>query len=429
MAHRMIDRVTTKVIITAEPESAFVELCGISMLERLLRILQRLGVAQVSILSASPDAVRQHLARLSWARADVRFDIVRAVGRTVTTADIRNLAGSDDAPMLLVDGSSFFDARLLRVLMRTDRPALLIDSAPPPDLIPLLKNVPHVPAGYICGTAIFSTGLLGDDETESAFESLAHAKGIDLIDVHEQPTYIVDMRRRIRPLWFPAPERDNAIAEQLLLDAAQNGTLDLPAIAHAPIETAIIRRLCRTSITPTQITLFTAVVSSVVTALFATGQLLLGTSLALIVGVLDGLDGKQARVKVETTELGKREHVLDYVLELSWWIALAYHFASTGALASASALTLLLITSDLVDRYAKRIAKQRTGRNLDDVAPIDRFVRLIGGRRNIYIWILAGGLIAGAADNAFALLCYWGAGTAAVHLLRALWIARQPHAV
>ena len=174
------------------------------------------------------------------------------------------------------------------------------------------------------------------------------------------------------------------------------------------------------------ITLFTAVVSAVATVCFASGWLFEGVIIALAVGILDGLDGKQARVKVETTELGKREHVLDYVLELSWWSALAYHFASTGAQPNAYALLALLVGSDLADRGAKRIVKQHTGRNLDDVAPIDRFVRLIGGRRNIYVWMLALGLAVGAADKSFALLCYWGAATAGVHVFRALTIARQP---
>ncbi len=97
------------------------------------------------------------------------------------------------------------------------------------------------------------------------------------------------------------------------------------------------------------------------TALFATGHLLAGTLLALAVGVLDGLDGKQARVKVETTPLGKREHALDYVLELSWWTALAFHFQSIGALPSAFLLLALLVGSDLLDRFAKKLAKEKTG--------------------------------------------------------------------
>jgi phosphatidylglycerophosphate synthase len=246
-----------------------------------------------------------------------------------------------------------------------------------------------------------------------------------IIDVAAQSTYVAGLRRDLRPLWFPAPRQEGhrLLAEGWLLDAAQNGTLDLPAKVHAPIETWIIARLCRTNVTPNQITLFTAAVSAGVTALFASGQLLAGVGLALIVGVLDGLDGKQARVKVETTQLGKREHVLDYVLELSWWSALAYHFTATAQLPNAMLLLVLLVGSDLVDRLAKRFAKKRIDRNLDDHAPIDRFVRLIGGRRNIYVWILAAGLAAGIPDKAFVALCWWGALTATVHVLRACSLA------
>jgi hypothetical protein len=42
--------------------------------------------------------------------------------------------------------------------------------------------------------------------------------------------------------------------------------------------------------------------------------------------VLDGLDGKQARLKVETNRTDKIEHWFDAVFEMSWWIALAWHF-------------------------------------------------------------------------------------------------------
>lgn len=427
----MTDPAAPQVIIVAEPEQALVELCGISLLERQLRILQRLSVSHATIVSASPDAIRQHLAPPSWARAGLAVRVLDAADRVVTADDIRTLCPPGESQILVIDGGTYFDARLLAKLLRHERAALLVDSAPPAYLQPLTKNAARVAHNWICGAAALPASLLPDGKKlRAVFERLGESGAVDLIDADAQPTYLPDMRRNTRPFWFPAPRPEHEkLAEHLLLDAAQNGTLDLPAIAHAPFETGIIRRLCRTRITPMQITLFTAAVSSVVTVLFASGYLLAGVWLALIVGVLDGLDGKQARVKVETTELGKREHVLDYVLELSWWIALAYHFASTGALPHAYALALLLVGSDLVDRYAKRIAKQHTGRNLDDVAPVDRFVRLIGGRRNIYIWMFAIGLAAGAADKAFAFFCYWGAGTAAVHMLRAFWIARQRRAV
>jgi len=83
---------------------------------------------------------------------------------------------------------------------------------------------------------------------------------------------------------------------------------------------------------------------------------------------------------------------------------------------------LLLVGSDLVDRLAKRSVKKKVGRNLDDVSNIDRFVRCIGARRNINIWILIAALALGDAANGFVLLCWWGAATAAAHVVRAVQI-------
>jgi phosphatidylglycerophosphate synthase len=202
---------------------------------------------------------------------------------------------------------------------------------------------------------------------------------------------------------------------------AQNGTLDFPGLLDSPIEDWIVARLCRTSITPNQITFLTMLIGLVVTGLFATGHLWWGVGLAYTIEVLDGVDGKLARTKVETTAVGDWEHVVDYCVELSWWTALAYHFHAENV-AFAYWLLLLLVSSDLVDRLAKRAVKRRVGRNLDDVSNIDRFVRCIGGRRNINIWILAAGLALGDAVNGFVLICWWGAATAAAHVVRAVQI-------
>src|SRR5207247_9598175 len=75
----------------------------------------------------------------------------------------------------------------------------------------------------------------------------------DIIDAAEEDDYIVGMRRRVRPVCFSAPsEETRRVAERIILDSAQNGTLDLPAYFHAPIETAIIPLLCKTRIPPNQ---------------------------------------------------------------------------------------------------------------------------------------------------------------------------------
>ena len=421
-----MQRSACHVAIAAEADRALTQVCGISLLERMLRILQRLGVTEATIISASAELIRAHLAAPSWPRSKIAVTVADSPDRLVRPETILQICGNSATSIVLLDGSVYLEPRLIEPLLRCEATTLLIDAARPP-----LGETGQIAVGYLCGAALLEESWLRSSHPgRPVFEQLGEAAGkqqIERLDVATQPTYLPNLRRDIRPLWFPAPaKKEIPAAERLVLDAAQNGTLDLPAKVHGPIETWVIARLCKTQITPMQITLFTAAVSAIATFCFASGQLPAGVVIALAVGILDGLDGKQARVKVETTELGKREHVLDYVLELSWWTALAYLFASSGALPNAYALLLLLVASDLVDRFAKKIAKQQTGRNLDDVAPIDRFVRLIGGRRNIYIWMLAIGVASGAADKAFALLCYWGAGTAAVHMLRALWICRRP---
>jgi phosphatidylglycerophosphate synthase len=200
----------------------------------------------------------------------------------------------------------------------------------------------------------------------------------------------------------------------------QKGTLDIPAWFHAPIETFLVSRLCKTPITPNQLTLLCNVVAWAVTFLFATGRLGWGLALALVVGVLDGLDGKQARLKVETTQRGKIEHWFDAVFEMSWWIALAWHFQVSGQLPGAFGYLLLLLVAEGVDGLAKASVYFTTGKVIDELGAFERFVRLVGGRRNVYVWILTIGFLLGAPAKAFMTMAWLQVATAIVHLPSAI---------
>ena len=124
-------------------------------------------------------------------------------------------------------------------------------------------------------------------------------------------------------------------------------------MVHGPIENFLISHLWKTAITPNQLTFMTNVVAWAATFLFATGHLGWGTILALAVGILDGLDGKQARVKIETTKAGKLEHWFDAFFEHSWWIAIAYHLQSSGRLPGAFVYLVLLMGAEAVAGLAK----------------------------------------------------------------------------
>jgi phosphatidylglycerophosphate synthase len=294
-----------------------------------------------------------------------------------------------------------------------------VDSNPPQFVQHLIQN----PSGPALVTRDF---LLTCSDSAPVFEELKQktdAREIDTVDAAKVDDYIVSMRRRVRPLCFSAPpEQSRRVAERVILDSAQNGTLDLPAYIHAPIETAIISLLCKTRITPNQITIGGFVIGCSATAAFALGRVGLGILAALIFGIVDGLDGKQSRVKIETTDLGKWEHHLDDLIEYSWWTAIAFQLWRSGLFPNVFYFFTLLIGSHLLDHFARRRTKMAKGRLLDDVAPFDRAFRLIAARRNVYVWILACGFLLHAFPQSYAVICGWAAFSAAVHLVRSIWI-------
>src|SRR5262249_42503529 len=403
-------------ILVADAPDALVELCGVNLVERLLRILQRLGFRRAIVFSSTPEIIGTELANPSWARQQIAIQLVATAAKSVTGPLV--LQQGQAERFLFVPANVYCDGRLLAALGARESSAALVDSNPPQ-----FGQMVQSPCGPALVTRDF---LLACSDSVPVVEELKQkieTGEIDAVDAAKVDDYIVSMRRHVRPLCFPAPRaQDRRLAERIILDAAQNGTLDLPAYIHGPIETAIISLLCKTRITPNQITIGGFIIGCNATAAFALGRVGLGILAALIFGIVDGLDGKQARVKIETTERGKWEHHLDYFIENSWWAAIAFQLWRSGQFPNAFYFFALLVGSRLLHEFAKRRAKMAKGRLLDDVAPFDRAFRLIAARRNVYVWILACGFLLNAFPQSYAVICAWAAFSAAVHLGRSVWI-------
>jgi phosphatidylglycerophosphate synthase len=331
----------------------------------------------------------------------------------------------DAIPLLLViPAGSVFDPRLLRALVSQNAPTVLVDSGVGPRTQALIGSAPDTARGKLCGPALLEydwasaqNGLL----EEGLRNGLEH-DGLAALDVSAQPSYYISIRRKLRPFWFPAPSLSNRkLAKRALFDSIQKGPTDIPAWFHAPIETFLVSGLCKTPITPNQLTLFCNVVAWTVTVLLVTGHVAWGLGLALVVGVLDGLDGKLARVKLETSTAGKLEHFFDALFENSWWLALAWHLSVSGKLPDAFSYLGLLIGAEVLNALTRTSIVRYYGKSISELGPFDRIFRLVGGRRNIYVWILVLGLIYGTPAGAFKLIAWWEAVTAAIQLARAAW--------
>ena len=418
-------------LIVADAPEALTDLCGISLLERMRRVALQLGFHEAMILSNSVQTMATHVANESWRRADMSLTFREHTDADVTIGDILdNLAAlrvASDGRVLIVFAGFYCDERLLRSLADAHTDSALIDSDPPSSIAPLLENSDSHSSPLLCAALVSSEWLSRKNRAGTLVEEVTSdmmAGRIARVDAARQQAYVRSMRRSVRPVFFPAPSLERRpLAERLLRDATQKGVLDFPALVHAPIEKWLVSHLCRTTITPNQITLGTAILGLGVTLLYACGYLWAGALLALVIGVLDGVDGKLARLKAQTTKLGKKEHDLDYFVETSWWMALAYHFQATGQIRYAYVIFFAFFAAHRLERMAIRAVQRRIGRNLDDFAPFDRLVRMVAGRRNIYTWLFTFFLVIGAPATGFIWLCFWGMASAVIHIFRALQIS------
>ena len=223
-------------------------------------------------------------------------------------------------------------------------------------------------------------------------------------------------------------KKDLKRAKRLLAEHSQKKRGASDFVAHyvnRPIENAIVSRISDSRITPNQITILTNVLAYLVTALFLFGHLLIGAILMFIVGVIDGLDGKLARIRGRTTKLGRMEHLFDLLFEFSWLVALAVFLSQSGG-----SLPLVVVTSSITFiafyRFCYDQFSRTTGVSLDVYGRFERVFRRVAGRRNIYnIYILIGVLLGTPLYSLIGIL-FHSALTAVVYATR---VAIHMHAI
>lgn len=411
-------------LVIAGHAALSVKLCGLSLLERSLRTLQACGFTRALIVTDSEEVIADAPRILSphWTKIACTFS-VRPSG-PVAVEHVAAVWPENCRDLLVVRGDSVFDPRLLRMLGAEDAPVALVDSAVPANFHSLVLSAPMTKRGRVCGAAVLSRDWISGRHGafDDAICEALDAGNLASVDAATPPWYSPELHRELRAYWFPSPTPGHKkLAEKVILDAAQKGTLDIPALAHAPIETFVVSKLCKTRVTPNQLTILCNIVAWGATVLFATGHLGSAIAVALVVGVLDGLDGKLARVKLETSPAGKLEHLFDVLFENSWWIALAWHLHASGKLPEALFYLALLLGAEVLNAIARTSIVRSYGKSMAELGPFDRLFRLISGRRNIYAWILALGLLLGNIPGAFQLIAWWEAATAVIHISRAAW--------
>jgi phosphatidylglycerophosphate synthase len=355
---------------------------GRTLVERQLRQLLHETKAEVLLLAP---ALPHRLAR--WLAGEQR---VRCLATPEAVA--RHLADRLDEGLVLAPGL-LLDERLIRALVDAEPgPAMLVFAGAPPDGAVRLDAATHsagllrLPAPVVARTA----RQLGDWELTATLERAAIEAGAKRIAVESLESYDPPRRRDLPFLWArPESDAECRAATRAVIAAAQKGCLDWPArFLHPPIENALVRLLLPTRITPNMVTLLTAVLGLGALIAFATGHLVAGLIAVLLIGPLDGVDGKLARSRVEYSRWGDLEHVLDKILEYGWFLALGFWLSANGHGIAAWLAAGGIIAFALPEAIQGEFFRRFTGRQLDDWGDFERKWRLVAGRRNTFFWSL-----------------------------------------
>jgi CDP-L-myo-inositol myo-inositolphosphotransferase len=342
-----------------------------------------------------------------------------------------------------------FDGRILRGLKRRANDSavvLAIDRRTPRaedcrvlesegKILAIGKDIPRfnaVDTGiFLCTPRIFTyleaAREQGGKELADGITIAVSCHDAEVFDITQIDSYLSKLRKDVPPWWVDIDtQRDLFRARQIIIENASKNPSDaLACYVHKPIENWLVAILAPTGLTANQMTVLVNVLAYAATALFFAGYLLPASLLAFLVGIADGLDGKLARVKLQTSRIGTLEHSFDLLFEFSWFIALAWAVYTSSGNAIALVLGSLIIVFIAFYRHVYDQFRKAMGRSLDDAGAFERRFKRVAGRRNLYNIPILVSILLGVPFYALVfILCHAGV-TAFVYAWRAMKHLRE----
>ncbi len=378
-----------KTVIMAS-EKSLLKLCGVPLIKRLLYTLRAADLRDVIIVTGPGGHTLKEVVGGG-----------QDLGMCITyVEDLPQLGRMLNEAFLVVEGDYVLDERILKKLAQGEGMAIAYDSRAKGGIQVAVEGgrvraLCHSEGdGAYVGASRCAPEvppILKGHNWTAFLAEVVHSSDFAALDVASIEPYVAEIRRELPPLWFRIESQDDLDrGKRMLVEGAQKRTLDVLAwYFNRPIENWIIYHIADLPITPNLMSVLTYLVAFSVTFLLFSGQLLPASLLAFVVNVMDGLDGKLARVKGMATKLGQLEHSFDLLYEQSWYIALAWAVHGLRGDLLPLALGFAALLFDSFARHISMQFRQVMGVALADYAPFDRLFRRFDGRRNIYtIYIL-----------------------------------------
>ena len=312
--------------------------------------------------------------------------------------------GSDDEPadeVLLVRADYLYEPRTLSGLLR--RGGVLMDGAV------------AAAAAVTAAEAPAAAALLAGAPHEGAAQ-------LPRLGVKDLSAFEGDLRKSAPPLLTRITAADAAALENRLYGASYKGVTDFVTKWWWPVPAKRAVRLCANwRISPNSVTVAGLLLMLAACWLFYVGWFAAGLLLAWIMTFLDTVDGKLARVTVQSSKAG---HLLDHGMDILhppfwywfWGLALTPLEPWLG-------LDFNLLLAGMVGGYVGGRLIEAAFHALGNASlfawrPFDAYFRLFTARRNPCLVLLTAGWLLGAPDWGFRLVALWSLASTLVLLVR-----------
>jgi CDP-L-myo-inositol myo-inositolphosphotransferase len=420
------------------------QLLGLSLIERVILTAKQAGVNEfVIVIGYLGEMIREKLGDGRRFGVKLRFvenkNLETENGLSVLKA--RKLL-EENFVLLMAD--HIFDPRILKglhscnvdtsILLAVDRKneepgdtRVLEKDGKILDIGKHIENSNCVDTGiFLCSPKFFNyvedTVKDGFTELADCVANAARRGDAEVFDISNIDGYSSKLRKEIDPWWIDVDTKEELKkAKKLIIEnAIKNPSDALARYVHRPIENKLVSYVSNFNITPNQLTITVNILAYTVTLLFLFGYLLPASILTFAVGIIDGIDGKLARVKLSTSKIGQLEHSFDLLFEFSWYIALSlYLYTFTGSSASII-FCILIITIIAFYRHIYDQFGKATGTSLDVYSNFERKFRIIAGRRNLYNIPILISILLGVPIYSLIFILFHSGITAIVYSVRAL---------
>lgn len=229
------------------------------------------------------------------------------------------------------------------------------------------------------------------------------------------------LRKRETPYLLPLGADTLSAIEKRMFAGSYKGVTDAITKYLWPTPARHVTKWCAIAgITPNQVTFVSLLMVIGAFQSFWSGHYALGLIEAWIMTFLDTVDGKLARVTLNSSKFGDVfDHGIDLIHPPFWWWAWISGLSAVGLPLQYSAIVLAIVVGGYVaQRVEEGLFMKAFGIEMHIWRPFDSFFRLITARRNPNLLLLTIAVIAGRPDLGMLAVAVWTLLCFFVHALQ-----------